>query len=141
MSTIKSLDDLDIQGCNVLVRSDLNVPIHNGKIRDNSRIVRSLPTLNTLIEKGARVIVISHFGRPKGQVVPEMSLKPVAKALEIALGRNVIFGDDCIGLPAQKAIDKASSSDVVLLENLRFHSGEESNDDVFADQLAALADI
>ena len=102
MSTIKSLDDLDIQGCNVLVRSDLNVPIHNGKIRDNSRIVRSLPTLNTLIEKGARVIVISHFGRPKGQVVPEMSLKPVAKALENALGRNVIFGDDCIGLPAQK---------------------------------------
>ena len=141
MSTFKTLDDLNLQGCKVLVRSDLNVPIHNGKILDNSRILRSLPTLNTLIEKGARVIVISHFGRPKGQVVPEMSLKPIAKALENVLGRNVIFGDDCIGTTAQKAIDKASSSDVVLLENLRFHSGEESNEDFFADQLAALADI
>ena len=141
MSTFKTLDDLEVQGCKVLVRSDLNVPIQNGKILDNSRIVRSLPTLNTLIEKGAKVIVISHFGRPKGQVVPEMSLKPVAKALENVLGRNVIFGDNCIGATAQKAIDKASSNDVVLLENLRFHSGEECNADVFADQLAALADI
>ena len=141
MSTFKTLDDLDVQGCKVLVRSDFNVPIHNGKVQDTSRIVRSLPTLNTLIDKGARVIVISHFGRPKGQVEPEMSLKPVAKALENVLGRNVIFGDDCIGATAQKAIDKASSSDVVLLENLRFHSGEESNEDFFADQLAALADI
>ena len=141
MSTFKTLDDLEVQGCKVLVRSDLNVPIQNGKILDNSRIVRSLPTLNTLIEKGAKVIVISHFGRPKGQVVPEMSLKPVAKALENVLGRNVIFGDNCIGATAQKAIDKASSNDVVLLENLRFHSGEEHNAGEFADKLAVLADI
>jgi phosphoglycerate kinase len=141
MPTFKTIDDLDVQGRKVLVRADLNVPMRDGNISDTTRIDRSLPTINDLIDKGAMVIITSHFGRPKGQVVPEMSLRPVAAAVENATGRTVVFGTDCIGEAAEKAIFEASSGDIVLLENLRFHAGEEKNDAAFADQLAALADV
>ena len=141
MFAFKTLDDLDVQGRKVLVRADLNVPMRDGNVSDTTRIDRSLPTLNDLLDKGAKVIVVSHFGRPKGQAVPEMSMKPVAAALEKTIGRTVVFGTDCVGKVARKAIDSTEMGGIVVLENLRFHAGEEKNDDAFADQLAALADV
>lgn len=141
MTAFKTIDDIALQGRKVLVRADLNVPMRDGNVTDTTRIDRSLPTINDLIAKGARVIVISHFGRPKGQAVAEMSLKPVAAALEKAAGRRVVFGTDCIGAAAAKAIAEAGTEDIVVLENLRFHAGEEKNDDAFADALAELADV
>lgn len=141
MTAFKTIDDLDCQGRKVLVRADLNVPMRDGNVSDTTRIDRSLPTINDLIAKGARVIVISHFGRPKGERVAELSLKPVAAALEKALGKTVVFGTDCIGEAAEKAIDAAGPGDVVMLENLRYYAAEEKNDDAFAEQLAALGDI
>ena len=141
MSTFNTIDDLDVRGRKVLVRADLNVPMRDGNISDTTRIDRSLPTISDLIEKGAKVIVMSHFGRPKGQVVPEMSLKPVAAALEKASGKRVVFASDCIGDGAEKAISAANDGEIVMLENLRFHAAEEKNDGAFADQLAALADF
>ncbi len=96
MFAFKTLDDLDVQGRKVLVRADLNVPMRDGNVSDTTRIDRSLPTLNDLLDKGAKVIVVSHFGRPKGRAVPEMSMKPVAAAMEIAIGRTVVFGAEPI---------------------------------------------
>ncbi|MBM09423.1 MAG: phosphoglycerate kinase [Magnetovibrio sp.] len=141
MRLIKTIDDINVANRKVLVRSDLNVPMQNGKISDTARILRSIPTINALASKGARVIIISHLGRPGGKRTPELSLKPVAEALEIIINRRVVFGKDCIGPDAQKAIDTALTDEVVLLENLRFYNAEEDNDESFADQLAALADI
>jgi len=141
MSTFKTIDDLDVQGRKVLVRCDLNVPMRDGNVSDTTRIDRSLPTLRDLMDKGAKVIVMSHFGRPKGQVVPEMSLKPVAAALEKAIGKPVVTATDCVGEAAEKTIAAAGDGDIVMLENLRFHAEEEKNDGAFADQLAALGDI
>ena len=141
MSTFKTIDDLDVQGRKVLVRCDLNVPMRDGNVSDTTRIDRSLPTLRDLMDKGAKVIVMSHFGRPKGQVVPEMSLKPVAAALEKAIGKPVVTATDCVGEAAEKAIAAAGDGEIVMLENLRFHAEEEKNDAAFADQLAALGDI
>jgi phosphoglycerate kinase len=135
------LDDLDVRGKRVLVRLDLNVPMKDGKVTDATRIERQAPTVRELSDKGARVIVLSHFERPGGKVVPEMSLKPVAAALSDALKRPVAFADDCVGPVAEAAVAKLKDGDVLLLENTRFHKGEEKNDPEFAKALAALGDI
>ena len=137
----RTLDNLDVAGKRVLLRADLNVPVRDGKISDLTRIERLSPTIRELSDKGARVIVCSHFDRPKGKRVPEMSLAPMAAALGEVLGQRVRFVEDCIGAAAEQAIDLLSRGDVLVLENTRFHAGEEKNDPAFADALAKLADI
>lgn len=140
MVAFKSLNDLDVAGRTVLVRADLNVPMSDGKVTDNTRILSVVPTIKALIAKGARVLVMSHFDRPKGKVVPEMSLRPLAAPLGEALGLKVSFADDCIG-PTVAALRAAMApGDVALLENVRFHAGEEKNEAEFAKALAANAD-
>jgi phosphoglycerate kinase len=125
----------------VLVRADLNVPMKNGRVTDTSRIDRQAPTMRELSDKGAKVIVLSHFERPKGKVVPSMSLNPVVPALSKAVGKPVAFADDCVGEKAEAAVAKLKNGDILLLENTRFHPGEEANDPEFAKQLAGLGDI
>ena len=137
----RTLDGVAVAGRRVLLRADLNVPVRDGQITDLTRIERLSPTIRELSEKGARGIVCSHFDRPKGKRVPSMSLAPMAVALGKVLGRKVRFAEDCIGLPAQQAIDALSDGDVVVLENTRFHPGEEANDPAFAAELSKLADI
>ena len=137
----RTLDDLDVKGKRVLVRADLNVPMRNGQVTDTTRIERQAPTIRELAEKGARVIVLSHFERPGGKIVPSMSLKPVAEPLAQVLGRPVAFADDCLGPPAETAIAKLKDGEILLLENTRFYPGEEKNDPIFARALAALGDI
>ena len=138
----KTLDDLDTAGRRVILRGDLNVPMRDGRVSDSTRLDRLAPTINELAESGARVIVVSHFGRPKGKAVPEMSLQPVAAALSQSLGgRPVAFATDCIGNDAETAVAALPKGGVVLLENLRFHPGEEANDSDFAGALAALGDV
>jgi phosphoglycerate kinase len=137
----RTLDTVDVAGKRVLLRADLNVPVHDGKISDITRIERLSPTIRELSAKGAKVIVCSHFDRPKGKRVPSMSLAPMAAALEKILGRRVRFVEDCIGPAAEQAVDLLSPGDVLVLENTRFHAGEEQNDPVFAAALAKLADI
>jgi phosphoglycerate kinase len=138
----KTLDDIDVAGKRVFLRADLNVPMRDGAVSDATRISRLAPTITELVDKGAIVIVASHFGRPKGEPVPDMSLAPLAGPLSAALGgRNVSFANDCIGAEAQKVVGAAKGGDVVLLENLRYHEGEELNDPDFAAELAKLADI
>ncbi len=141
MPNFRTLDDLDVKGKRVLVRADLNVPMKDGRVTDASRIERQAPTIRELSDKGARVIVLSHFDRPKGKVVASMSLKPIAPALAKEIGKPVAFADDCIGPVAQAAVAKLKDGDVLLLENTRFHAGEEANDDGFAKQVASLGDI
>jgi len=140
MSQFKTIDDLDVASKRVLVRADLNVPMQDGKVTDTTRIDRTVPTLNELSNKGAKVIVLSHFGRPKGKVVPEMSLAPVAKALSLSCGLPVRFASDTIGPEAEKAIAEMEDGDIVMLENLRFHAEEEANDRTFTVKLANLGD-
>jgi phosphoglycerate kinase len=137
----RTLDNLDVKGKRVLVRADLNVPMADGKVTDTLRIVRQAPTIRELAEKGARVIVLSHFDRPKGKVVPSMSLKPLAQPLAAEIGRPVAFADDCIGPVAESAVAALKDGQVLLLENTRFHKGEEENDPAMAKQLAKLGDI
>ncbi len=137
----KTLDNLDVAGKTVLMRADLNVPMHDGKISDLTRIERLSPTIRELSGKGARVVVCSHFDRPKGKRVPAMSLAPMAVALGQVLGRQVRFAEDCIGVAAEQAVERMADGDVLVLENTRFHAGEEKNDPVFAAALAGLADI
>jgi phosphoglycerate kinase len=137
----KTIDDIAVAGKRVLVRGDLNVPVKDGKVSDATRIERLVPTIRDLQAKGARVIVISHFDRPKGKVVPEMSLAPVAEALAHALGEQVTFAKDCVGDTAKAAVDSLKDGETALLENLRFHKGEEANDADFARRLAALGDV
>ncbi|QFT67182.1 Phosphoglycerate kinase [Labrenzia sp. THAF35] len=138
----KTLDDLtDIAGKRVLVRVDLNVPMDGGKVSDTTRIERVLPTIRELSDKKAKVILLAHFGRPKGARVAGMSLGPVALAVAGLLGRPVVFADDCIGQAAKDAVDVMVDGDVLLLENTRFHAGEEKNDPDFAKALAANGDI
>ena len=141
MPNFKTLDDLTVKGKRVLVRADLNVPMKDGKITDASRIERQAPTIRELSDKGARVIVLSHFDRPKGKVVPQMSLKPIAPALAKELGKPVTFASDCVGDVAKDAVAKLKDGDIVLLENTRFHKGEEDNDPDFTKQVAGLGDI
>lgn len=137
----RTLDGVAVAGRRVLLRADLNVPVRDGKISDLTRIERLSPTIRELSAAGARVIVCSHFDRPKGKRVPEMSLAPIVTALRQVLGREVTFTDDCIGVMAQQAVERLSDGDVLVLENTRFHAGEEKNDSAFAAELAALADI
>jgi len=141
MQGFRSLDQLDVKGKRVLVRVDLNVPVKDGVVTDALRIERQAPTIRELSERGARVIVLSHFDRPKGKVVTSMSLKPIAPALSRAIGRPVAFAEDCIGEGARSAVARLHDGDVLLLENTRFHAGEEKNDPDFAKALAALGDI
>lgn len=141
MALFRTLDDLDPNGKRVLVRADLNVPVADGKVTDTTRIERLAPTIRELADKGARVVVISHFGRPKDRE-SDLSLRPIMSALTAALdGRKVVFADDCIGTPAQRAVERLRNGEIALLENLRFHKGEEKNDPVFAKALAVLADV
>ena len=142
MSDFSTLDDVEVGGKRALVRLDLNVPVADGKVTDDTRIARVVPTLAELAEKGARVVVLSHFARPKGQVVPSMSLAPLAQPLAKALnGRPVTFVADCIGAEASSAVANLGDGELLLLENLRFHAGEEKNAADFVAQLAALGDV
>ena len=142
MPVFATLDDFAVAGKKVLLRLDLNVPIRDGQVTDRTRIDRAAPTITALTAAGARVIVMSHFGRPKGRVVPEMSLRPLLRPLADALGgQAVAFAEDCVGSAAAAVVDGLADGGVALLENLRFHAGEEGNDPSFCDALAALGDI
>ena len=138
-----SIRDLDLQGKRVFIRVDFNVPIKEGRIKDDTRVRASLPTITYALEHGATVILASHLGRPKGGPSPEFSLRPVAEHLSTLVGRAVTFAEDCVGDPAKKAIAdaQAQGNRLVLLENVRFHKEEEKNDPAFAQQLADLADL
>ena len=138
----KTVRDLDVAGKKVLVRVDFNVPLNDkGEITDDTRITASLPTIQYLLEQKAAVILMAHLGRPKGQVKPELSLAPVAKHLGKLLGKKILFAPDCIGEAAQAAASKLKQGHILLLENLRFHKEEETNDMDFAEKLASLADL
>lgn len=137
----RTLDSLDPAGKRVLLRADLNVPVRDGRVTDATRIERLLPTVRELSDKAARVIVLSHFDRPKGRRVPEMSLRPLADALSAGLGRFVAFADDCVGEAAERVVAAMHDGDVALLENTRFHAGEERNDPDLARAIAALGDV
>ena len=142
MVAYKTLNDLDVAGKRVLVRVDLNVPMQNGKVTDATRIERLVPTIQLLAKAGARIVLLSHFGRPKGKPSAEFSLSQLVAPLSKALGgQRVAFADDCIGEPAAKVVNALKNGEVALLENLRFHAEEEKNDLVFAKALAELGDL
>src|SRR4030043_895393 len=137
-----TIEDLDIKGKRVFIRADFNVPLDdNLKITDDRRIRSTLPTINYAIDEGARVILSSHLGRPKGKPDPKLSLAPVAKRLQRLLDKDVIFIPDCIGSQVESLVSKMKEGDVVLLENLRYHPEEEQNNEEFARALASLADV
>lgn len=139
---LNTVRDLEVNGKRVFVRVDFNVSLdENGNVKNDTKLRASLPTIQFLLEKGAKVILASHLGRPKGQVVAKFSLAPVAKRLEQLLGRPVIMATDCVGANPREIVAGMKSGDVVLLENLRYHPEEEANDPAFAKQLAELADI
>jgi phosphoglycerate kinase len=138
--SFRTLDDADVKGKRVLLRVDLNVPMENGRVTDATRIERVTPTIREIAEKGGKVILLAHFGRPKGRD-PKESLKPVAAALAEHLGGPVAFAEDCIGKAAASAVDAMKGGDLLLLENTRFHADEEKNDPAFAKELAKLGDI
>jgi phosphoglycerate kinase len=139
---VRTIDQLDLSGKRTLIRVDFNVPLDKaGNITDDTRIQAVLPTIRRSMEQGAKTILLSHLGRPKGKVVPEMSLSPVAKRLASLLGREIPFAPDCVGEAAQKAVASMKPGDVLLLENVRFSPGEEKNDEDFGRQLAALCDV
>jgi phosphoglycerate kinase len=139
--SFRTLDGVAVAGKRVLLRADLNVPVRGGRITDPTRIERLSPTVRELAAAGARVIVCSHFDRPKGKPVPTMSLRPMAEALGQVLGTPVAFAQDCVGEEAERAVAALDDGDVLVLENTRFHAGEEANDPGFAKQLASLADL
>jgi phosphoglycerate kinase len=142
MPRIRTIDDLDVSGRRAIVRLDLNVPVENGEVRDMTRIERVLPTLRELLDKGSALVLLSHFERPKGRVVPEMSLRPVSAALARALRRPVTFvATDWRDDAAARAAAAVKPGEILLLENTRFHPGEEDNDLGFARVLAALGDV
>lgn len=138
---MRSVKEAKVKGRRVIVRVDFNVPIKTGKVADDSKIVASLPTIKLLIKKGAKVILISHLGRPEGVRTAEFSLMPVSKRLSRLLGKGVKFVSDCASLEVQKSLSKMRNGDVILLENVRFYSQEENNDDAFGKYLASLGDV
>ena len=140
MSAFRTIDDADVRNKRILLRLDLNVPMENGKVTDATRIERAAPTITELAGKGAKVILLSHFGRPKGRD-PKDSLKPVAAAVAEIVKRPVAFADDCIGDTAEAAVAKLKSGEILCLENTRFHKEEEKNDPAFVAALAKLGDI
>jgi len=141
-ATIADLKDEDVRGKRVLVRVDYNVPIEDGRITDDKRITSTLPTLDALLQRGARVVLLAHFGRPKGKPNAEMSLRPVAAHLETLLeGRSVRFVEETVGLQAGGAVSLMQDGEVLLLENTRFLPGEEKNDSSLAEEMAALGDV
>lgn len=137
----KTIDDLDLSGKVVLTRVDINVPVAEGRVTDATRIEKIAPTIHAILAKGGRPVLLAHFDRPKGKVVPEMSVKVTLPALEAAFGCKVHYADDCIGPAAQAVVSGLQNGDVAILENTRFHPGEEKNDPAFAAQLAALGDV
>ncbi|OYU91516.1 MAG: phosphoglycerate kinase [Bradyrhizobiaceae bacterium PARB1] len=139
-NSFRTLDDVDVKGKRVLVRVDLNVPMDSGKVTDATRLERIAPTITEISEKGGKVILLAHFGRPKGRDESN-SLKPVAAALANVINKQIAFADDCIGEPAAKAVAAMKDGDILCLENTRFHAGEEKNDPAFVAELAKLGDI
>ena len=137
----RTLDDMDFAGKVALVRVDINVPVENGQVTDTTRIDRIVPTIRHILEAGGKAVLLAHFARPKGKHVPEMSLAQVRPALEAALGQPVGFAEDCIGMVAKRAVAEMPDGGVLLLENTRFHPGEEKNDPELAASMAALGDI
>lgn len=141
MVDFNTLDGVSVAGKRVLLRADLNVPMKDGVVSDTTRIDRTVPGLVELADAGAKLVIITHFGRPKGQRVPEMSLKPVADALAKQLGSPVAFADDCIGQAAADVVNNLKDGEIAILENLRYHAEEEKNDPAFVAELAKLGDI
>jgi phosphoglycerate kinase len=142
MTKFRTIDELDVPGKRVLVRADFNVPMKDGQVTDRTRVERGALTISQLAKRGAKVAVLSHFGRPEGKPVPAMSLRPIAAVLSRALGGQMVaFAPDCVGSMARAAISKLPPGGVALLENLRFHPGEEANDPAFARELAGLGDF
>lgn len=141
MFSKKTVKDIDVRGKRVLVRVDFNVPLSEGSVTDDTRVRAALPTLRYLVDHGARVIVISHLGRPKGEPDPQYSLRPVRRVLQRLMGRNVVFVDDIVGADAREAVSRMVDGEILMLENVRFHPGEKANDPEFAKALASLADI
>jgi phosphoglycerate kinase len=137
----KTVKDVDVHGKRVLVRVDFNVPLVDGLVTDDTRVRAALPTLRYLVDHGARVIVMSHLGRPNGAPDPQFSLRPVRRVLQKLLGRNVVFVDDIVGPEAHEAVDRMVDGEIIMLENVRFDPGEKANDPEFAKELASLADI
>jgi phosphoglycerate kinase len=140
MNKFRTLDDVDVKGKRVLLRVDLNVPMENGRVTDATRLERVAPTITEISDKGGKAILLAHFGRPKGRE-PKDSLKPVAAALALVIGKPVAFAEDCIGEPAAKAIAAMKDGDILCLENTRFHKEEEKNDPAFVAELAKHGDI
>ncbi len=138
--SFRTLDDVDVKGKRVLLRVDLNVPMDNGRVSDATRLERVAPTITEIADKGGKVILLAHFGRPKGRDLTD-SLKPVAAALAEVIGKPVAFADDCVGDVAARAIAAMKDGDILCLENTRFHAGEEKNDPAFVAELAKLGDI
>src|SRR5213593_1586080 len=136
-----SIRDLDLKGKRVFIRVDFNVPIKDGKVEDDTRIRAVIPTINYATEHGGRVILASHLGRPKGERIEKYSLRPVAEHLSKLIEKPVAFAEDCIGETARGKVDALRDDDVLLLENLRFHTEEEKNEGAFAEQLASLCDV
>ena len=136
-----TVEDLNLQGKRVLMRVDFNVPLENGKVADDTRIKAALPTIEYILKEGAKLILMSHLGRPKGQRVPEMSLKPCAAVLGELLGRDVAFVGDCVGATVESAADNLEPGNLLLLENLRYYNEETDNDPGFAEKLAKLGDL
>jgi phosphoglycerate kinase len=139
--TFKTLDDAALSGKRALVRVDFNVPMHEGEVSDDTRLQAAVPTIQKLRQGGAKVVLLAHFDRPKGKVVPSMSLEPIVPALAKVLGGPVAFAADCVGEVASAAVNALKPGDVLLLENVRFHAGEEGNDPAFAKALAANGDL
>jgi phosphoglycerate kinase len=140
MPSFRTLDQADVKNKRVLVRVDLNVPVENGKVTDRTRIERVAPTIQEIAQRGGKVILLSHFGRPKGRD-PKASLKIVVPAVAEVIGRSVAFAEDCIGEKASSAVSRMRPGDVLCLENTRFHAGEERNDEKFVAELARLGDV